>query len=267
MKKATILIGILACLIVVVRGAEKKDITKVDMEALVRECQRSTSHTRPTDGMNFVWWLPAEYIQAAIADEGKAFTAGHRAMMVREFGPNLVLAIVRTDVKMEQAAAKDNAALVEASLPKIKRYISESDTLRFHDKQSVQDNLRVTYVDAKGVRHVLERSGPGRPGIGPEFAVDMIRPLLSPAMGGGLGMKYHFLGFKNRDAKGKQIVSPYAKGKLVVELKRMPGNAGGIVEFECPLNSLYVPRRCAKCAKKAHVRWNYCPWCGTKFPA
>jgi len=52
----------------------------------------------------------------------------------------------------------------------------------------------------------------------------------------------------------------------MIELKKTPGEAGGIITYDCPIDSLLVPRQCATCNKPMHSSWNCCPWCGKKLP-
>ncbi len=234
MKKLTILFAILACSAVLAPGAEKKDFAKIDTDALTNETQKSAE---PTDGMNIVWWVPSEFWKASAAQD-KTLTPDERKQLGEAFDPYVVLAIVRTD-------------------------INSLGAFRFHNKVSVQRDLRVTYVDAKGVEKALAHSD--KVNVSVKNIFGFMRPMLGGAMG-EMGKNFHFFVFRNSDSKGKQIVSPYLKGTLVVELKKTPREAGGIIRFECPLNSLHVPRECAKCRKKAHISWNFCPWCGLALP-
>jgi len=64
----------------------------------------------------------------------------------------------------------------------------------------------------------------------------------------------------------KSIGSPYTKGRLVVELKKLGKIPASEAQFETPLDCLFVPRKCSHCNREAHISWNYRPWCGRKLP-
>ena len=52
---------------------------------------------------------------------------------------------------------------------------------------------------------------------------------------------------------------------MVVTLAKAPNEIGGVINIECPVDALYIPRQCVPCKKKAHVSWNFCPWCGKRL--
>jgi hypothetical protein len=60
------------------------------------------------------------------------------------------------------------------------------------------------------------------------------------------------------------VISPYKFGVMSVTLDPLGNSIGGTAEISFPLDSLHLPRKCEKCAKEAHISWQYCPWCGTK---
>ncbi|MHC4982055.1 MAG: hypothetical protein ACYTF6_02665 [Planctomycetota bacterium] len=234
MKKLALLCVVLAVLVAVGIAAEKLDLAEVDVDALTDELQKSKE---PTEGMNLVWWMLAEYWEAdSLQDE--TTTAEERGEMLEVFGPYVVLGVVRAD-------------------------ISPFGLCKFHDKRSVAGGLKVRYVDAEGKTQVLKP--PAEEAKDLSMLLNMMKPMFGAAMG-EMGKNIHFFVFSNRDKKGNTLVSPYEKGKLAVELEKTPGEAGGIVEFETPLNSLFVPRKCTDCKKEAHISWNYCPWCGKRLP-
>ncbi len=212
---------------------KKKEIGDINLDALTTEFQKSVE---PTPGMNVVWYMPAEYWQV-IAETTDEMTQKQKKDMTEAMNPYFILAIIRSD-------------------------ISSLGTFRFHSKERVQRSLNVKYIGADGKEKVL------RPleKLNDEAAVllDMMTPILARAMG-NLGENLHFYAFEDTDGEGNRTVSPYEKGKLVVELAKTPNETGGIMEFDLPADSLHEPRICTKCSKKQHVSWNFCPWCGVKL--
>ena len=90
---------------------------------------------------------------------------------------------------------------------------------------------------------------------------------IAPALGatiGSLGDNLQFFVFNDQTLDRKRLMDPGLPGGLIVELTGKEGRSLQ-AEFEFPLNSLYVPRKCPN-GKPAHISWRYCPWTGKKLP-
>lgn len=215
-------------------GAQPKKVTDIDADVLASDLQKSAE---PTTGVNLIWWIPVEFWKASMLQD-KSISAKDSQELIRAFEPYTVVAAVRSD-------------------------IGTFGTFRFHSKESLQKNMAVTYVNAKGEKRVM------RPAKNPDAKVQMLlqimKPILTAALG-DLGSNFHFFIYADRDENGKRLVDPYKKGKLIVTLARTPGETGGTIEIGCPVNSLFVPRTCTACKKEAHISWNFCPWCGKALP-
>lgn len=214
-------------------AAERKDLKKIDLDALSSELQKSAE---PSDGMNLVWWVPPEFWRASMAQSKEADDGIEEVMKVMD--KCVVIAVVRAD-------------------------ISALGAFKFHGKDAVAKALTVTRADKDGNLTTLE--------LQTELDDDMsnmlalVSSVLKNAMG-GLGSNFHLFVYKGLDGKGNRIASPYEEGKLIVKLAKLSKEAGGTIEFETPVDALYVPRECTACKKKAHIRWNFCPWCGKALP-
>ena len=213
-------------------AAERKTPKAIDLDALIKETQRSATST---GGMNVVWVIPVEFWRVSATREGVLNEAQIRQIS-SALEKYLIVGVVRAD-------------------------ISPLGSFKFHDEKSVLANMRVTYVDEKGVQQAFQL--PKTIDDDAKLIIKAIKPVLSAAMG-NLGDNFHLFVFEDRDQFGKRIASPYEPGVLRVELKEHRQEKGGTVEFPFPLDSLHVPRECGKCSKKAHISWSYCPWCGTK---
>lgn len=215
-------------------AAVAKDPAKVDLDALADETQKSTKCEGAT---NLVWWIPLEYWKATFR-QSKDVGAEQAEQMIRSLEPYMIVCVVRARM-------------------------SDVGTVHPLDEGTVRRNLTVTYVDARGQQRVLTPLAKVEGDVA--NIVEIIKPILKNVLG-SFGESFRFFIISDRDAAGARLASPYQKGKLVVELKKVAGDEGGTVEIDCPLNSLFVPRQCAKCRKEAHVSWNFCPWCGLALP-
>ncbi len=233
MKKITLLlIAVLAAAVLL--GAERQDMLKVNSDALTEELQKSAE---PTPGMNLVWWVPVEFWKSVLLQD-KTIKPEEANKIIKTLEPYTMIAVVRTD-------------------------IGTFGAFNFHDKATVARNMKVTYIDEKGKKTPVKQArNVNKDAL---LMLDIMKPILTNAMG-NMGKNFHFFVYADRDARGRRVMDPYKKGKLVVELARTRGETGGVIEFECPLNSLFVPRKCLKCKKEAHISWNYCPWCGKPLP-
>src|SRR5262249_29704647 len=92
-----------------------------------------------------------------------------------------------------------------------------------------------------------------------------MKPMMKAAAG-NMGNNMHFFVFSDKTAAGERIASPYTAGKLVATLTPLPGEPGGKAEVLMPLNSLHIPRECAKCHHtNMNIHWHFCPHCGNEL--
>lgn len=213
-------------------AAERKSPENVDVVALTKETQKSAD---PTNGFNLVWILPVEYWQVSLA-KNKNITQPVRRAVLKALQPYVVVGIVRAD-------------------------ISPLGAFKFYGEKAVLAATTVNYIDADGKTQQLSRVTTLNEET--EQVISSMKPILRNAMG-KLGSNFHFMVYRDRDAKGRRIASPYVRGKMSVTLHKIGNHQGGTFDVEYPLDSLHVARRCEKCSKEAHVSWHYCPQCGTK---
>ncbi|MFG0325894.1 MAG: hypothetical protein ACF8SC_01315 [Phycisphaerales bacterium JB037] len=212
---------------------DRKPFERVSLDGLTTETQLAAE---PTEGMNLVWWIPHEFWQVSLAQDPTVGEAD-RAAMDEALSPYFVIGVVRAD-------------------------ISQFGEFRFHNKSEVASSMSVSYVGEDGRTVRLEPSQ-ARSGDA-VMVLNMLAPMLSAAMG-SMGENFHLYLFKNQGVDGKPIVSAYEAGRLRVDLKRHRSEAGGRIDFQLPLDSLYEPFVCEKCSREGHISWNYCPWDGTRL--
>jgi hypothetical protein len=216
-------------------GAERKPIAEVGTEPLGPELMRQV---KSGSNMSVAFWMPLEYWQTAMLGD-KQKDPAIAAKVLKAIESYMILAVVRLD-------------------------FSPMGVVRFQDRQTVASGLKVTFQNAKGTTQELSPL-PEEGDEDVQAMLQMIKPIFASSMG-KLGQNFHFFVFPDRDAKGKRLADPYEKGKLTVELGNAAGKAATVMEVECPLNPLFVPRECSTCRKKAHVSWSFCPWCGKELP-
>lgn len=229
--RVAIVAMLLAALTSLGHAAERKPFDQVHVDALLAETQQKVG---PANEVNLVWIIPPEFWQASMIQN-----------------PDLT-----PRAREETAAAVREHFVVAVARAKV----SPFGRFEFVGEDDIFDKLRVEYVvDGKTHTLPLQRRVEGDV----QNIVDGTKPILRAAMG-EMGANLQFFVCDNRGGGRFPRFSAYEPGQLAVTLERAGANNGGTATFDFPLDSLHVPRECTKCERKAHVSWQYCPWCGTK---
>lgn len=212
------------------QAAEKKPLAEVSTDKLTNETQQMLSND---NNLNLVWVIPNEFWEVALAQD-KSVSDEDRKQMIDALDGNMIVGVVRAQ-------------------------ISPFGAFRFQGEDAVFDALEVNYVPTDGgpTRLKLQKRVDGDA----QLIIDSMKPMLRAAMG-NLGTNFHL--FICEDSAGGRRISPYEKGQIAVHLGDIGDLEGGVAKIDFPLDSLYIPRACAKCGKKAHISWKYCPLCGQK---
>jgi hypothetical protein len=212
---------------------DKKPLKDVNVDALTGETQKTLGNS---DSINIVWVIPIEFWQASLAQD-KTLPEGQRQAFLSALSKYLMLGVVRAD-------------------------ITPLGGMRFHDEKKVFRTLNASLVKGKGepvpLKLLLRADDDDA-----QLVINSMKPFLKAALG-KMGDNFHLFVCINRDEAGRRLVSPYETSKVRVGLGAIGPNKGGTLEFDFPLDSLHVPRRCAGCGKEAHITWSYCPFCGKK---
>jgi hypothetical protein len=212
------------------QAIDKKDLSEVDTQAIVKECQVLKSEI----GVHLVWWIPVEFWEASLRQR-EDLAQKTIEEIVTTLRPYSMLAVVQAD-------------------------ISALGAFTFYEKEKIGKNLKITHTgpDGKEKELALLKNIPQDL----ELLYQQLKPVLAGAMG-NLGMNFYF--FTVADIVGeKRLLSPYEKGRVAVSLKNSADVSVGPFVIETPLDALFVPRVCPN-GKKAHVSWQYCPWSGKKL--
>jgi len=228
MKKQSGFLFVLLLAALGVHAAERKPLKDVDIGALTTETQLSAS----AEGVHLVWWIPREFWQVSALSEGG--------------GPDTVSEID------EMMSKYSMLAIAQAE-------ISPFGQFKFYDREKISQGLKIEFTDAKG-KQVLQPLTETPEEL--QMLLKVMGPMLEGAMG-NMGKNMSFFVLSDETKKGR-IVSPYEAAKLAVTLADKTGPLKP-VEFEFPLNALFVPRMCPN-GKPAHVTWVVCPWDGSKLP-
>lgn len=75
----------------------------------------------------------------------------------------------------------------------------------------------------------------------------------------------HILVFPFKNAKGKNIIEPSKRDKLVLSLR-----SNGIFDrsnfvWRTPFEAVFEGGYCPACSEKIKAKWYHCPWCGKKL--
>lgn len=207
-------------------GKERKKIEDVAVQDLSAETQQK--HFAAGVSFTHVWWVPIETFRAL----WRTFEDEQTREVLKSLDPLFLIYVLHSD-------------------------IDPSGGHEFRDWASIARALSVRYVDARAKTHRLEPLQ--------NTTVAALREVLDPLfakMGGTFGENFQLFAFSDRDENGRRLVSPYERGQLIVELKDKT-NEFDRFTFECPLNSLFVPRTCSECNREMHVAWIVCPWDAT----
>lgn len=216
----------------VANAVEQRAAKDVPIDELIRETQRTHLASNSID---LAWWIPWEYWKVTLSHSKQMSSAGTQSFESK-LRPLFMIAVVQADT-------------------------SPLGNFDFFSEQTVQNSLRVTYIN---------RDGKAIP-LTPVEKIDgdisllkqIIRPILSKALG-NVGSNFWFFVYSDVDSSGKRIISPYEPGELRVVLADKSSVKRSDVAVELPLNSLFVPRLCPN-GKPAHISWKYCPWDGTRL--
>ncbi|MEM9882231.1 MAG: hypothetical protein AAF800_04870 [Planctomycetota bacterium] len=226
---AVTLLGLIAT---AASAVEPKPITEVDTAALTQETQQ----TRDDGRLDLVWYLPVEFWSASLRQDPNV-PAQQAELIIETLEPFFMVGVVQADV-------------------------SPFGAFDYFSRAEVREQLDVFFADEAGVETALPVVEDAGPDV--EMLLAQVTPILTAAMG-ALGENFHFFVYRDRDAEGKRIVSPYAPGELRLGTTGRGGGAPNTFGFSLPLDTLHVPRMCPN-GEPAHVSWNFCPWTGEKLP-
>lgn len=244
MKRAMVLIVLswLALVHVPANAVERKEFASVATSELLRETQRQQNYDR---NVMLVWWIPFEFWQVSTANQGES-QRGSIALLEPILSPYTIIMVVDGRV-----------------LP--------LGNMNFADREQLEANLAVETLMPAG--DVVAMTYLPEPPPQVQSVLASIRPMLAANLG-ELGKNMQLFVYENRSKDGKASLSPYQAGGLRVTLTPfMPAPAEGakpvaakpaVFDFETPLDSLHVPRRCGN-GRAAHISWQFCPWDGKKL--
>lgn len=127
--------------------------------------------------------------------------------------------------------------------------------VRFHPEADVRAGLSLRLPNGETVRPLPNNEVAGDA----VMLVNVMKPMFS-AMLGPTGEHLEFFFFANRDAKGKPIIDPRSNASFTVNVGETP------YVWQLPLESLFEPQPCGKCARMMKGTWSYCPYDGTPAP-
>lgn len=209
---------------------DQKELKDVDVSEMTRETQK-TIHT---EGVHLVWWIPPEYWAASIQGD-QSMAAEQRKALMDIMEKYSMLAIVQAEV-------------------------TPFGSFSFYDRETTIKGLKIEVSDGKSSKTIkpLEK-------VPDELALllKVLSPILEAALG-NMGKNLNFFVLSDR-VKGDRLISPYGHSTLTVTLTSKQGTPLGPANFEMPMDSLFVPRKCPN-GKPAHVSWVVCPWDGTQLP-
>lgn len=212
---------------------ERKDIMDVSINDITSDTQAQPAGSGDKH-LSFVWWVPFEYWQSVFSRDPN-ISEPAKEDMLKILKQYTVIGVVQADV-------------------------SPVGAFDFYNKKHVLDNLTVTYQNnnLKPVSLAPEKNI----NADMQLLMDQTVPILKAAMG-NMGANFHFYIYSDKNNNGERLINPYKQGELNINLLNNEGK-NLQVEFNTPLNSLYISRTCPN-GENAHISWNYCPWSGKKL--
>jgi hypothetical protein len=195
------------------------------LSAIVKDTQKSSDIP---GRVTFVWWIPGVFWEVSLKQNNTSSPeeAENFMKIVRDY--TLVLVV---DGEMDDRAMAN--------------FRSEDEVV-----------ADVIFLDRSGMPvHSLPDSEVSNAFKG---VLGSIRPVLSGIIG-NMGENMVFLAFPAADAKGVPLADPYAEQTFSVVVR------GEAFKWHLPLESLFAPVACEKCAAVCNGSWKFCPWCGTKL--
>ncbi len=203
----------------------KAQAQDIDLQALVRETQITR---QASQGLDLVWWIPSDYWVESLRKS--ALTPKQQQDLV---------------------AAVDDYILVAA----LQGTIGTLGVMSSISKEELEKETTLV-IGKTSLSPIPE----GDLSPGARNFIQMMKPLLANMMG-AMGQGMHFIAFKGKDAEGKHLVDPKAKGRIVVKMgaKEFP--------FRLPLGSLLPPKIDTDSGEHFPGNYDYNPFTGKKLIA
>ncbi len=224
---AAILVFTSESLLIAQESANQQPVSAMDVEDLVRECQR-TLHSKGYGGV--VWWIPAEFWEAS-AGQGnpstKALVEAMRrytlvAVLVGKTGPLGVPTWVPGAMIRAQTLLRDSAGNEYAPLSTLST-----------EAQMLEGVARPLFANILG------------------------------KTGENLGMLF----FPGNNKAGQRLADPGNRGEFSVVLTDLAGPGQRVYTYRLPLTSLSPAKFCPVGKEKVQADWLYCPWHGVSLSA
>jgi len=229
LRRATVLVAIIALLLAAPMRparAQAPRQTAPDVPAIVKETEQVYQAERV---MTLVWWMPEQYLQAAMVQNS-------------DISPDKIEAIVKA------LRGYTIVAVIEGKLGVLgKLEYTPEDTLA--TEVLIKDSAGNSYTPLPDE----QVNGDAKTFLG------VMKPLMTNMMG-AFGQNFNFFVFPGQGKDGKVIADATKEGLFYVEV--------GAREFRwrLPLGSLLPRKICPLCKESLSGAYKYCPYDGTKLP-
>jgi len=201
--------------------------TKVDIGEFAKEIMAINV---AGDQMHSAMWMPFKFNVEAASASGKS-----RAQVEKELEPFKAFLIF----------------MVQSSDHR------SDGSIRFASEAEMKSRAILRCKDGSGVSPLDT--------VPSQLAVSLaaLKKVISGAAGNQSEM--HILVFPFKDARGKNIIEPGTRDKLVLTLR-----SNGIFDrsqfvWRTPFEAVFEGGYCPGCSEKVKAKWYHCPWCGKKL--
>ncbi|MAX81073.1 MAG: hypothetical protein CL843_12980 [Crocinitomicaceae bacterium] len=179
------------------------------------------------DKMRIVWWIPSEFWQIALAEEGSV-SQDQIDAFIEVFDQYTLFAMADGDIStFGNVSYKTKNEIINST------YIITDDK-EYHPIPTSEVSGDMTVI------------------------LGMFTPVLANMLG-TMGENMHFIVFQPENEKGNPLINPTEKGAFTIML------AGEAFNFRLPVGALMPAKWCEKDQEEFNGAWNYCPYCGSKL--
>jgi len=207
-------------------GADRgRPLSDIDIVAMVAETQKQSPDP---DVMDLVWWLPLEFWQASMAQEG-SLTEKDLQDVAEVLSPYTMVSVA-----FGALGPFGGVTWLDPELLRQKTVLVDADGNEYRPYPSAE--------------------------VGPDARnlISMMQPMLGSLLG-AMGENFNFFFFPADGVSGKPIADPSRKGSFSVKV------GDKTYEWRLPLGSVLPPQKCPVDDEPMPGNWQYCPWHGKKL--
>ncbi len=212
-------------LVFTVSASVANSSTKIDLNELIKETQKSTDSI---DELLMVWWIPTEFWRSA-AEQNPSSTPEQIEELVNLLNNYTIVLVIKSKIGILGA-------------------------MIFTPRNEIAEELSM--IDGNGTSYTPLTNTDIAPDA--QNFVKVMKPIFSNMLG-SMGENMNFFLFPSKNKNGDPIVSPKKEGTFNIVFGKYK------FKWRLPLGSLLPPHFCSKCKATLSGAYKYCPYDGKKL--